>query len=73
MSSAAQTGNFALEEASIADIHGRMKDGKLTARGLVEMHLERIDAYDKKGPALNAVILVNPPALATAGACRASG
>ena len=45
-----------------------MKDGKLTARGLVEMHLERIDAYDKKGPALNAVILVNPRALATAGA-----
>ena len=27
------------------------------------MYLARIDAYDKKGPALNAVILVNPKAL----------
>ena len=39
-----------------------MKDGKLTARQLVDMYLSRIDAYDKKGPALNAVILVNPKA-----------
>jgi Asp-tRNA(Asn)/Glu-tRNA(Gln) amidotransferase A subunit family amidase len=66
MSSANQTENFSLKVASVADIHARMKDGKLTARRLVEMHLERIDAYDKKGPALNAVILVNPRALATA-------
>ena len=30
------------------------------------MYLDRIEAYDKKGPALNAIILVNPRALATA-------
>ena len=60
MSSAAQAGNVALEEASICHIRAGMKDGKLTARRLVEMHLERIDAYDKQGPTLNAVILVNP-------------
>ena len=30
------------------------------------MYLDRIAAYDKKGPALNAIIMINPNALATA-------
>ena len=55
--------DFNLLEATIADVHAAMKQGKLTARRLVEMYLARIDAYDKKGPAVNAVILVNPSAL----------
>ena len=54
---------FRLEEATIASIHEAMESGELTARQLVERYLERIEAYDKKGPALNAVILVNPQAL----------
>ena len=53
---------FRLLETTIADVQSAMKDGKLTARQLVDMYLSRIDAYDKKGPALNAVILVNPKA-----------
>src|SRR3954454_6970760 len=61
--SAAESTDFNLMEATIADVHTAMRDGKLTARRLVEMYLARIDAYDKKGPALNAVILVNPLAL----------
>jgi amidase len=64
--SSAHAESFSLEEARIADVHAAMRDGRLTARRLVEMYLDRIDAYDKKGPALNAVILVNPRALATA-------
>jgi amidase len=60
---AADGNGFKLEETTIADAHAAMRDGKLTARRLVEMYLARIDAYDKKGPALNAVILVNPKAL----------
>ncbi|AWN40453.1 amidase [Methylobacterium durans] len=51
-----------LQEATVADVQSAMKDGKLTARQLVDFYLARIDAYDKKGPALNAVILVNPKA-----------
>src|SRR6266511_5288837 len=65
MTSAEQTPNFTLEEATLADIQAAIKDGRLTARRLVEMYLARIEAYDKKGPALNAVILVNPKALET--------
>lgn len=54
---------FRLEEATIASLHEAMTSGELTARRLVEMYLARIEAYDQKGPGLNAVILVNPRAL----------
>src|SRR5215210_3133405 len=60
---ATDTAGFKLEGTTIADVHAAIRDGKLTTRRLVEMYLARIDAYDKKGPALNAVILVNPKAL----------
>jgi len=40
-----------------------MKAGQLTCRGLVEQYLKRIEAYDKVGPALNAIVVVNPDAL----------
>ncbi len=53
-------------EATIADIHAAMLDGRLTARQLVELYLERIEAYDKRGPAINAIVLINPNALARA-------
>jgi Asp-tRNA(Asn)/Glu-tRNA(Gln) amidotransferase A subunit family amidase len=43
-----------------------MKEGRLTCRALVEQYLRRIDAYDRNGPALNAIVLVNPAALAQA-------
>lgn len=54
---------FVLEEATIAEIHRAMQRGILTCRSLVEMYLKRIAAFDQKGPALNAVILLNPRAL----------
>jgi len=57
---------FRFDEATIAEIHAAMKSGELTARRLVEMYLERIAAYDQSGPAINAVILVNPNAIARA-------
>ena len=47
---------FKLEEATIADVHKAFKSGELTAKKLVEMYLKRIEAYDQKGPKLNAVI-----------------
>jgi len=59
----AASGKFVLEEATIEDIHAAMKLGNLTARQLVEMYFKRIEAYDKKGPAINSVIMVNPKAL----------
>ncbi len=54
---------FRVEEASIADIHAALKAGRVTCRGLMEQYLRRIDAYDKNGPALNAIVQINPEAL----------
>lgn len=59
---------FKLEETTIAQVHQAMKDGKVTCRQLVEGYLKRIEAYDQKGPALNAIICLNPKALEEADA-----
>ncbi len=53
---------FRVEETTIDDIHAAMKAGRLTCRALVDAYLRRIDAYDKNGPALNAIVVVNPEA-----------
>ena len=57
---------FAVEESTIAQIHAAMKAGQLTCGGLVQQYLRRIEAYDKNGPAINAIVLVNPDVLAEA-------
>jgi amidase len=53
---------FRVEEATITQIHDAMKSRRLTCRALVDMYLRRIDAYDKNGPALNAIVVTNPDA-----------
>jgi Asp-tRNA(Asn)/Glu-tRNA(Gln) amidotransferase A subunit family amidase len=64
-------------ETTIDEIHAAYKSGQLTARQLVQAYLDRIEAYDKKGPAINAIITVNPKALEEAdrldAAFKASG
>lgn len=62
---------FDLMEATVAQIHAAMREGTLTCRELVEAYLDRIEAYDQKGPAINSVITVNPHALGEADACDA--
>ncbi|MDA0653130.1 MAG: amidase family protein, partial [Proteobacteria bacterium] len=57
---------FNVVETTIADIHAAFAAGTLTARQLVQMYLDRIEAYDKQGPAINAIISLNPNALAEA-------
>lgn len=59
----ASTAAFNVLETTIDDIHSAYKAGRLTARQLVETYLERIEAYDKKGPAINAIITVNSKAV----------
>ena len=54
---------FNVLETSIDAIHAAYKSGELTCRQLVQMYLDRIEAYDKKGPALNALITLNSQAL----------
>jgi len=55
-----------LDEITVAGLQDGMKSGKFTARGLTETYLQRIEAIDKHGPALNSVIEANPEALAIA-------
>jgi len=57
---------FVLEETTIAQIETALRDRSVTCRALVEQYLRRIDAYDKNGAALNAIVLVNPDALESA-------
>jgi Asp-tRNA(Asn)/Glu-tRNA(Gln) amidotransferase A subunit family amidase len=59
---------FRVEEATIAEIHAAFRDGRLTCRGLVEQYQRRIAAYDKNGPAINALVTLNPRVLAEADA-----
>jgi len=59
-------GRFVLEETTIARVQSAFRDGSLTCRSLVEQYLARIEANDKEGAALNAIILTNPDALRTA-------
>jgi len=56
-----------VEEATIAQVHEAMKAGRLTCRELVGLYLKRIDAYDKKGPGINSIVVVNPEAEKLAG------
>ena len=53
---------FEVEEATIAQVHDAMKAGRLTCRTLVGLYLKRIEAYDKNGPAINSLVVVNPDA-----------
>ena len=54
---------FRIEEATIRELHQEMRAGRLTCRQLVKHYLNRIEAYDKKGPAINSLVVVNPKAM----------
>lgn len=55
-----------LEEATVADLQAQMASGKTTSAALTTGYLQRIAAIDRAGPQLNAVIELNPDALAIA-------
>jgi amidase len=61
---------FEFDEATITDLQRRMTDGEISAYSLTQAYLKRIQEIDsrtaKSGPGLNAVIEVNPDALAIA-------
>ena len=59
----AQSESFQMMEASVREIHGAVRSGALTFRGLIQHCLDRIHAYDQQGPKLNALIYLNPKAL----------
>src|SRR3989449_1033742 len=57
---------FELDEVTIAELQNDMKSGKYTSHSITEKYLQRIEEIDKRGPAINAVIEINPDALAIA-------
>jgi len=57
---------FEIEETSVRKIHAAFRAKELTAEGLVKAYLARIDAYDKQGPTINAVITINDHAVSEA-------
>ena len=59
---------YEVAEASITDLQEAMATGRLTSVQLVDAYLARIDAYEQKGPRLNALIRLNPNARAEAAA-----
>ena len=63
--------DFPFAEATIDGLQARMSAGTLTAHELTAAYLQRIAAIDKAGPRLNAVIEVNPEAIAIADALDA--
>jgi len=63
--------SFELLEATIPELQAALAAGTVTSRDLVSMYLARIDAYDQKGPALNAISAINSQAQAQAEALDA--
>lgn len=59
---------FDVMEKSIAELQEAMTSGAVTSRELVAAYLARIEAYDRQGPKLNALIFLNPHALEAADA-----
>ena len=63
-----QTGNepFELHEATVAGLQEGMESGRRTARSITELYLARIEALNRQGPELRAIIETNPEALSIA-------
>ena len=53
-------------EAGIAELRRALDEGRVTSVQLVESYLRRIEVYDRNGPTLNSVVVLNPDALAGA-------
>ena len=69
------TAPFQIIEATMDSIHSAFKSGQLTCRQLVQTYIDRIEALDKAGPAINSIITISSTALAEADrldkACKA--
>src|SRR3989304_1457297 len=64
----AATPRYDAFEKTIPELQEAMERGEVSSRELVRQYLERIEAFDRGGPALNSLIYVNPRALEEADA-----
>ena len=58
--------DFGLNEVTITMLQTAMANGKINPKTITKMYLKRIEKIDKSGPKLNAIIELNPDALAIA-------
>ena len=58
--------DFVIEETTVAGIQQALQTNARTGRQIVQAYLDRIAAYDHKGPAFNSILTLNPKALAEA-------
>ena len=52
-----------LEEITVTELSERYESGDLSTRRVVQAYLDRIETIDKRGPALNSILTINPNAL----------
>ncbi len=62
---------FPLMEATIDELQQKMQSGEYSSQSITKLYLKRIQAVDKKGATLNAVLELNPDALAIAASMDA--
>ena len=60
--------NFELNEITVTELQNKMVKGTYTSEQITKLYLNRIEALDKNGPKLNAIIELNPDALSIAKA-----
>ena len=66
IASEAAAEDFVIEETTVAGIQQALQTNARTCRQIVQAYLDRIAAYDHKGPAFNSILTLNPKALAEA-------
>jgi amidase len=60
---AQQAQAFHLQEATIESVHRAFASGALTCVQLTRAYLDRVEAYNLRGPSLRSVLTINPRAL----------
>lgn len=58
--------DFKLNEITVNELQAKMQSGKSSSKAITQMYLKRIAEIDKVGPKINAIIELNPDALAIA-------
>jgi Asp-tRNA(Asn)/Glu-tRNA(Gln) amidotransferase A subunit family amidase len=62
--------DFVIEETTVAGVQQALQTNVRTGRQIVQAYLDRIAAYDHKGPAFNSILTLNPKALCGGGPAR---
>ncbi len=66
VSESSKSTRIAVDNASLSELQEALAQGRVTSSELTRAYLARIEAYDRNGPGLNSVRVVNPDALSIA-------